>query len=186
MAVSAFFVFICFNECFYLKSGLKKSAGGVKWLRWCDVGALGCTAVVTTVAFLFESWILYDILAACICVGSIKLLYFNTLKQAFISMGIYVFNVTTIATTLHFILPDRSYNDYATELSSPLFISVPDLINGLFKKCSWLVVVDIIVPGVALSYLRVYDENKSSRYGGVYTVWGNITFVVSTVLWMGL
>lgn len=100
-------------------------------------------------------------------------------------MFIYVFNVTSIAIALHFMLP-RSYNDYATELSSPLFFQVPDLINGLFKKCSWLVVVDVIVPGVTLSYLRVYDENKSSRFGGVYTVWGNITFILSTALWIGL
>ncbi len=100
-------------------------------------------------------------------------------------MGIYVVNVTTIAITLHYIL-SRSYNDYASELSSPLFLQVPDLINGLFKKCSWLVVVDTIVPGVALSYLRMYDENKGSKYGGVYTVWGNITFIAATTLWVGL
>lgn len=71
-------------------------------------------------------------------------------------MGIYVLNVTTIAIALHYILT-RSYNDYATELSSPLFFQVPDLIDSLFKKCSWLVVVDVIVPGVTLSYLRMYD-----------------------------
>lgn len=47
-------------------------------------------------------------------------------------------------------------------------------------------VVDVIVPGVMLSYLRMYDENRSSRYGGVYTVWGNIIFVLSTALWIGL
>lgn len=96
-------------------------------------------------------------MASCICVGCIKLLYFNNLRQAFISMGIYVFNVTSIAIALHYLLTERSYNDYATELSSPLFFEVPDLIDSLFKKCSWLVVVDVIVPGVMLSYLRMYD-----------------------------
>lgn len=95
-------------------------------------------------------------MACCVCVGCIKLFYFDNLRQAFTAMGIYVGNVTTIAISLHYILK-RSYNDYATELSSPLFLEVPDLIGSLFKKCSWLVVVDVIVPGVALSYLRMYD-----------------------------
>lgn len=154
VAVSTIFVFICFNECFFLVKDFRRQVAGV--LRICDVISLLCTAIIIIIAFFFESWILYDIIAVCITVGCIKLLYFNTLKQAFISMFIYVFNVTSIAIVLHFMLP-RSYNDYATELSSPLFFQVPDLINGLFKKCSWLVVVDVIVPGVTLSYLRVYD-----------------------------
>ena len=37
-----------------------------------------------------------------------------------------------------------------------------------------------------LSYLRLYDQNKSSRFGGVYTISGNVTFVLSTLLWMTL
>ena len=60
------------------------------------------------------------------------------------------------------------------------------MIENLFKKCSWLPTIDIIVPGVMLSYLRVYDENKSSRWGGVYTISGNITFIIATILWIGL
>jgi hypothetical protein len=44
----------------------------------------------------------------------------------------------------------------------------------------------VIVPGVTLSYLRLYDQNRSSRWGGVYTVSGNIAFVCSTALWIGI
>jgi len=71
-------------------------------------------------------------------------------------MGIMVATVTSIAIALHSLLP-LSYNDYATELSSPLFFQVPDLINNLFKKCSWLPIIDVILPGITLSYLRLYD-----------------------------
>jgi hypothetical protein len=78
------------------------------------------------------------------------------MKQASYSLAISVTSVTLIAIVLHWILP-RSYNDYASELSSPLFIEVPDLVDNLFKKCSWLPVVDIIVPGVLLAFLRTYD-----------------------------
>lgn len=71
-------------------------------------------------------------------------------------MIILVTNTTILAIILHFILP-LSYNDYAGELSSPFFLQVPDLVNNLFKKCSWLPIIDVIIPGVTLSYLRVYD-----------------------------
>ena len=63
---------------------------------------------------------------------------------------------------------------------------MPDLVNNLYKQCSWLPVVDVIIPGSVLSYLRLYDENRSSRYGGVYTIWGNLTFISSTILWVGI
>jgi len=107
------------------------------------------------------------------------------MKQAFYSLAISVFSVTLIAIILHFTLP-RSYNDYASELSSPLFIEVPDLVNNLFKKCSWLPVVDIIVPGVLLSFLRTYDENFNTGWGGVYTITGNVSFLFATTLWIGI
>ena len=94
-------------------------------------------------------------------------------------------NTTVLAIILHFLLP-LSYNDYAGELSSPLFFEVPDLVNNLYKKCSWLPIIDVIIPGVMLSYLRVYDENKSSKWGGVYTISGNLIFVIATAVWVGL
>jgi hypothetical protein len=83
-------------------------------------------------------------------------------------MIIMLINTTVLAIILHFLLP-LSYNDYAGELSSPLFFEVPDLVNNLYKKCSWLPIIDVIIPGVMLSYLRVYDENKSSNFE---TFWG--------------
>lgn len=94
-------------------------------------------------------------------------------------------SVTLLAIILHYILP-RSYNDYAGELSSPLFLQVPDLVFNLYKKCSWLPTLDVILPGVTLSYLRVHDKNKSSKWGGIYTVSGNLTFVLATIIWIGI
>jgi hypothetical protein len=67
-----------------------------------------------------------------------------------------VFSVSFIVIFLHYVLP-RSYNDYAGEISSPFVLQVPDLINNIYKKCSWLSNTDIVVPGVMLSYLRLYD-----------------------------
>ena len=117
--------------------------------------------------------------------ASIKIFHFKSLKQAFRSMAIVFGSAAVLGGILHFILP-QSYNDYAGDLSSPFFLQVPDMIENLFKKCSWLPIIDVIIPGVTLSYLRVYDENKSSKFGGVYTLIGNVSFISATTLWIGI
>jgi hypothetical protein len=58
------------------------------------------------------------------------------------------------------------------------------MITNLYKKCSWLPVIDVVVPGVCLSYLRKYDENFHTGMGGVYTIIGNISFIISTTIWI--
>ena len=60
------------------------------------------------------------------------------------------------------------------------------MVYQLYKKCSWLPVIDVIIPGVFLSFLRTYDENYNTGWGGVYTVIGNMSFIISTMLWIGL
>ena len=153
-----------------------------KLIRVCDCLSALCTAAMTALAFFVENWIYYNFIAGCICVGSIKIFHFRSLKQAFISMFILAVTTTSLTIALHYVLP-RSYNDYAGELSSPLFLEVPAMVHNLYKKCSWLPVFDIIIPGVTLSYLRLYDENRSSRWGGIYTVSCNLAFIISTILW---
>jgi hypothetical protein len=135
------------------------------------------------VGYLFYNWIYYDILSIAICVGGIKLFRFKNMKHAFISMLTITLLVTAATIVSHFLL-ERSYNDYASDLSSPLFIEVPDLIDNLYKKCSWLPIIDVILPGVLLSYLRTYDENYNTGWGGVYTLVGNVSFIISTFLWI--
>lgn len=51
VGVAAFFVFVCFNECFYLIKRFRIQA--YKWLRWCDVASLACTFVLTTLSTIF-------------------------------------------------------------------------------------------------------------------------------------
>lgn len=154
-----------------------------KFYRYCDVLSIVFTLVLIIVGFFVENWIFYDLLALCICIGGIKILRFYSLRQALLSILISVLTGLIVSIILHFVL-ERSYNDYASELSSPLFLMVPDLINNLFKKCSWLPVIDIIIPGVLLAYLRRYDENFDSGWGGVYTVIGNTSFILGTIIWI--
>lgn len=74
IGVAAIFVFVCFNECFYLVRRLRQPV--YKAVRQCDLASLACATVVTVIACLLENWILYDMMASCICVGCIKVFYF--------------------------------------------------------------------------------------------------------------
>ena len=78
----------------------------------------------------------------------------------------------------------RAVNDYASELSSPLFVEVPDLVNNLYKKCSWISIYDMILPGAVLAYLRDYDENYHIGWKGVYTFASIFIFTLSCVAWI--
>ena len=181
VCVAVPFAFICADELFYLNRKLRKPI--FKFIRFCDVLS-GIIAIVLFVfSLIYENWIFYDALAICVCVGGIKLLTFASLRQAGLSFLITVLTSTIISVIFHYTLP-RSYNDYASEIASPLFITLPDLITNLFKKCSWLPVLDVIIPGVLLSFLRKYDENYHTGFGGVYTIIGNLTFILSTGLWI--
>ena len=162
LVVAWVFCFICWDEILFLFVPLKKKLfkvgdgiGAMK-IRICDVASFLLSTIMFVLGFFLTNWIYNDVMAVCICVGSIKLFKFRSLKQGFLSMIIFLVFVTIAAIILHFTL-DRSYNDYATELDSPIFLTMPDLIKTLYKKCSWLPVVDVIVPGVFLSFLRKYD-----------------------------
>ena len=50
-------------------------------------------------------------MAVCICIASIKIFHFRSLKQAFASMTIMFVSVTILAIIFHFTLA-QSYNDY--------------------------------------------------------------------------
>ena len=101
--LSLFFVFICFDEIFYLRRQFKKPI--YKRVRICDVISFVLTLTLMIISLFVENWILYNALAIFICVGAIKLLKFLSLKQAFFSFLISVLSSTILAIILHFLLP---------------------------------------------------------------------------------
>lgn len=108
---------------------------------------------------------------------------FRSLRNGIFTMLIVLASIAIFAIWSYFKLP-RAVNDYASELSSPLFVEVPDLVNNLYKKCSWISIYDMILPGAILAYLRDYDENYHSGWKGVYTFTSIISFSISCVAWV--
>ena len=76
--ISFFFVYLCVNEILFLFRPMRNPL--FKMVRVCDAASITAAVVSTILGFLFESWIFYNFLAGCICVGSIKLFNFQSLK----------------------------------------------------------------------------------------------------------
>ncbi len=115
LVVSFVFTFICFNEMLYLYRPMKVTVYETRiyQFRICEVVSLALAVICFVISLFFENWIIYNFLACCICVGCIKMFYFDSMQQAFYSLSISVVSVSLIAIISHFIL-ERSYNDYAS------------------------------------------------------------------------
>ena len=74
------------------------------FVRRCDIASLVGTLIIMTIGSLLEDFITTDILALFICVGSIKMFKFKTLKQSIICLMIDVTIISVVAAVLHFIL----------------------------------------------------------------------------------
>lgn len=142
--------------------------------------------IFSFIFFLFgiwsQNWLYYNFLSACSCIGAIKLFRFRTLRNALITMTIVTITMLILLIWSHVLLV-RSYNDYTSDLSTPLFIEVPDLVNNLYRKCSWIFILDVVLPGTVLAFLREYDENFHDGWKGVYTYTSIAAYAASMIMW---
>lgn len=111
IVVAYIFTFICVDEIFFLVRKLKKEI--FKAIRLCDVMSFVVSTAMFIAAFFSSNWVYNDVLAIAVCVGSIKLFRFSSMKQAVISMSISVIFISIASIFFHYNL-DRSYNDYAS------------------------------------------------------------------------
>lgn len=146
--------------------------------------SLSLALISYLVSLFVDNWVLYNMLSFMIVVGAIKVFRFRSLRNATYSMIIMASTVMIASIWAHFYLP-RSYNDYATELSSPIFIEIPDFVNNLYKKCSWICVIDLIFPGAIIAYLRDYDNNLNMERGqGLYSYIAMVSYGLGTFIWV--
>jgi hypothetical protein len=145
------------------------------------------SAIISVTCYIlgiwFENWIYYNILSSCIAIGAIKMFRFKSLRDGFYTLIVVVISIT-VFTIWSYSKLARPINDYSFELSSPLFIEVPDLVNNLYKKCSWVSIYDMILPGAILAYLRDYDQNYHVGWKGVYTSTSIVIFSLSCLSWV--
>ena len=63
---------------------------------------------------------------------------------------------------------------------------MPALANNLYRKCSWLFIFDVFIPGALVAFLRDYDENFHEGWRGVYTFISIFAYFLSMLLWVGI
>ena len=121
-------------------------------------------------------------LSIVITVGAIKVFKFLDLRSALACCFIIFAEENLAALIIHVAKGEISYNDlFGSNISSPLFMQVPNLNYSLYQKCSWLPVTEIILPGVTIAYLRRYDFSRDTK---LYFIIGNLLFVISTIVWV--
>ena len=191
LITSTIFVFICCNEIFFEYPKILRPIKfiGIRLYRIIlipkNIIISMSIAIISYIISLFvDNWVFYNMLSFMIVVGAIKVFRFRSLRNATYSMIIMAMTVMIASIWASLYLP-RSYNDYATELSSPIFIEIPDLVNNLYKKCSWICVVDLVFPGAIIAYLKDYDDNLNMERGqGLYHYIARISYGVGTLVWV--
>ena len=181
--VSFVFGVIVLNELFYLSERLRKKVW--KSVRICDIISLTISVFfVVLVAFapyISSNYIFSNILSIIILIGAIKLFKFLNLKQAAICCLIVFIVENTVAFLFNYFSSDMSYNDLiGTTFNSPLVMEVTNFTYNLYRKCSWIPISEIILPGITIAFLRRYDYSRDSK---LYLVISNCLFIVSVVVW---
>ena len=64
---------------------------------------------------------------------------------------------------------------------SPIVIVFPSITPELYRRCAWLPVTALIIPGMILSYLRRFDKSRSSL---IYLLVGYFSFYFGSLVWI--
>ncbi len=63
---------------------------------------------------------------------------------------------------------------------SPMLVIFPSITHELYRSCSWLPVFALILPGLLISFLKRFDQSRSTS---MYILIGLISYYVGAFLW---
>ncbi|CAK84741.1 unnamed protein product (macronuclear) [Paramecium tetraurelia] len=182
-----FALFCCwflFNElqCF-LSVNLKLQAEVFKSIRRCDcISAFLSFFFVVLYLILNQAWYISNIITFCIS-GSLFRLFkvINLRGVAYLYVGIilfdciYYFVFLTKLFHVNYEIIVLQYSNY------PVLFQIPQFRYNLNKVCVWLSLMDLVVPGISISYLYRFDRNRNSR---VYFIIGLLGLFLGIMCWL--
>jgi len=75
-----------------------------------------------------------------------------------------------------------SYNNYIINIfQSPIIFVMPSITHELYRKCAWLPISAVLIPGLILSYLRRFDKTRGTF---LYFIIGLVSFYFGSIIWM--
>ncbi|CAD8103977.1 unnamed protein product [Paramecium primaurelia] len=182
-----FALFCCwflFNElqCF-LSVNLRLQAEVFKSIRVCD-----CISIFLSILFvvlyltLDQAWYISNFITFCITGSLLRLFKVTNLRGVTILYlaiilfdCIYYFVLLTKVFSVNYQIIVLQYSNY------PVLFQIPQFRYNYLKVCVWLSLMDLVVPGISISYLYRFDRNRNSR---VYFIIGLVGLFFGIVCWL--
>ncbi|CAD8125669.1 unnamed protein product [Paramecium sonneborni] len=183
LVLALFCCWFIFNElqCF-LSVNLKLQAQIYLSIRVCD-----CISIVLSIALvvlyltLNQAWYISNLITFCISGSLLRLFKIISLRGVTILYGaiiifdcIYYFYLLTTAFSVNYQIVVLQYSNY------PVLFQMPQFRYNLDKICVWLSLMDLVVPGLSISYLYRFDKNRNSR---IYFVIGMLGLFFGIICW---
>lgn len=150
-------------------------------IRLIDIlGVLISIPVVLGWWYAGQNWIFSDILSVILIVTIIKVFKFVSFKVALVAYLLMV----TIYSTADVIIAIRyqnAFSDYDLySANTPYQFQIPQLVPSYGQKCSWVSITTIAFPALLVSYLRRFDQSRSTR---IYLTTAVATYFIGSVIW---
>ncbi|CAD8074347.1 unnamed protein product [Paramecium primaurelia] len=182
-----FALFCCwflFNElqCF-LSVNLKLQVEIFKSIRVCD-----CISLFLSILFvvlyltLNQAWYISNMITFCISGSLFRLFKVINLRGVALLYGFimifdcfYFFVLLTTIAKVNYEIIVLQYSNF------PVLFQIPQFRYNLNKVCVWLSLMDLVVPGISISYLYRFDRNRNSR---VYFIIGLLGLFFGIICWL--
>ena len=139
---------------------------------------------IAMVSFYWElngQWLINDILGVCTIVALMKLVKVTSLLTGVYLVGGILAVEIVVGLFVHYII-GLSYNNYVINLfQNPLMLLLPSITPQLYRRCAWLPITSVLLPGLILSFLRRFDLTRGTH---VYLLIGLISFYLGSLAWM--
>jgi len=128
-----------------------------------------------------QNWLLNNLIAISISLIIIRLFKLTNFKLIFIIFNLRFFYdlIWCINNSQYFTenfkLSNASFNNFPIKFLCPEFSQTP------FNSCNFLPIADIILPGILITYSKIFDENKGIK---IYFLSSNIGLAIGLFLTM--
>jgi hypothetical protein len=144
------------------------------------IGVLLSIPVVVGWWLTGRNWIFSDILSIIIIVSVIKVFKFVSFKVALIAYLVMV-SLYSAADILISIRYHNQYSSYALfQAETPYQFQIPLITPTYGQRCTWVSITTIAFPGLLVSYLRRFDQSRSTR---IYLITAIATYFLGSVIW---
>ncbi|KAL4470153.1 hypothetical protein ABPG72_009078 [Tetrahymena utriculariae] len=145
------------------------------------IGAIFGFTCVSSWYLIKKPWFMNDVLSIAIMSCTIKFFKITSMKSGAIFMGITLLYDTVTAILIHY-SQSQSYDSLIlAKANYPFELQIPSFKHILDKKCAWIAITSIVLPGFFLQYLHRFDKSRNSQ---VYAILGFSGLFLGSILWV--